>query len=466
MPRNSFLLLALVFASVVFLGSCGNGSDDDDAATTPDDDTVLDDSADDTALDDDGSHGDDDAEPECDPDLRPVVFVHGFLESGDTWANHAMRFASNGYCLERIYAFNYNSLGATFSEIPKLEAFIDDVLFRTGSTQIELGGHSMGGSLSHDYLTRAGNAAKVAHYAHMASFGYAAPPGGVPTIVISSPDDYIAGESEIPGAENVSLPGLDHLQVATSAESFENVYRFFNDGVEPATTEILPEAVIRLLGFVVTLGENSPVANNEVDVYEVDPDTGERLNDAPDATFTTDGTGRWGPFTASADAYYEFFVPQEGADQHPVHYYREPFIRSDDFIALRTFPPAASFAGLLLNQIPFADDHAVLISFTANRATIAGRDTLTADGYDMATADMAAPEMTTIAIFFFDANGNGSTDAIPAGGLFASFPFLKGFDMFIESDPPRSLPLIFNGRTLNVPNWKSGADGATIAVFN
>src|SRR5690606_10336686 len=39
-----------------------------------------------------------DVPPEnCDPSLRPIVFVHGFLASGDTVANHAMRFAANGH---------------------------------------------------------------------------------------------------------------------------------------------------------------------------------------------------------------------------------------------------------------------------------------------------------------------------------------------------------------------------------
>ena len=38
---------------------------------------------------------------------RPVVMVHGFLASGDTWAKFAQYFTSNGYCNRQMYAFTF-----------------------------------------------------------------------------------------------------------------------------------------------------------------------------------------------------------------------------------------------------------------------------------------------------------------------------------------------------------------------
>ena len=53
----------------------------------------------------------------------------------------------------------------------------------------------------------------------------ATPPGGVPTLAIWA-GRGTAGR-EITGAENVTIPNQTHVQVATSAESFAPMYRFF-----------------------------------------------------------------------------------------------------------------------------------------------------------------------------------------------------------------------------------------------
>ncbi|MFN5135810.1 MAG: esterase/lipase family protein, partial [Chitinophagaceae bacterium] len=47
---------------------------------------------------------------ECDASKRPIVFVHGFLGSGDNWATQMQRFSSNGYCNQRMFVFDWNSI--------------------------------------------------------------------------------------------------------------------------------------------------------------------------------------------------------------------------------------------------------------------------------------------------------------------------------------------------------------------
>ena len=55
--------------------------------------------------------------PPCSDGRRPVVMAHGFLASGDTWATQAQRFASNGYCPDSVFAFDYNTLDQGASDI-------------------------------------------------------------------------------------------------------------------------------------------------------------------------------------------------------------------------------------------------------------------------------------------------------------------------------------------------------------
>ncbi len=455
-----WLLLVLTMVLTACAGGGADDDDDDDAAV--DDDTANDDDA---APDDDSV--DDDTVAPCDDSLRPVVFVHGMLEEGDAFAAQAMRYGANGYCLDRVYTYDYNSLlGPLGPAVTGLTAFIDQVLQETGATQVDLLGHSLGGPVCQQYLKTAAHAAKVAHFANLASFLLGdGIPHDVPTINISSTADTIAGSSEIPGVENVTFDDLDHLQVATSAKSFAAFFTFFGDGVEPATTDIVPADPIDVSGRVVTFALNDAAPNHLVRIYEVSPETGERLADDPLAVLTTDAGGYWSGFTATAEAYYEFEIRDPAGDWPPIHYYREPFPRANNKVYFRCFPPANSLVGWVFKLLPYNDDYPIFAWLNINRAFVYGRDTLTVDGVDLTTPEMADPSITTIAIFFFDANFNGVNDQQPIGGPLSQFVFFRLFDMLLPSDPPRGIPFVFNDRPVTVRNWGSETGGLSIAVF-
>ena len=401
----------------------------------------------------------------CDSTATPIVFVHGFLELGDAFANHSMRFASNGYCLDRIYAFDWNTLGNFREEERRLEAFVDQVLGDTGASQIDLAGHSMGTFLSSLYLSNPVNAAKVAHYANLAGMSAGEPPGGVPTIALSSPDDYVVGVSTIEGALNVELPGQDHLQIATSPESFFHLYTFFHDGREPKTLEIETSPEITLSGRLLTFAENQPAPGLELRIFPVDPATGSRLSQEPAAVFLSDANGHWGPFRGSAGQHYEYEIPGQGPTQPPTHNYREPLPRSCNLVYFRVFPPPGSLAAWILQGLPLRDDQALVATLTLNQAVVSGRDTLYVDGYEVSSPEVAPPEKTLIATFFFDLNENGITDATAPGGLFDFLPFLQAFDLVVDAESPRPVPVVFNGRTMAVRNWRSATEGLSIAMF-
>ncbi len=168
---------------------------------------------------------------------------------------------------------------------------------------------------------------------------------------------------ELRGATNIVLPRVDHRETAFSAAAFEAMYRFIT-GEGPRTVEIAPMTDIVLNGKVFGLGldpadpssgnfvNNLPAVGATVQVFEVDPGTGERVGEAVHRK-RVGRDGRWGPFDARPDASYEFEVTAEG---YPVnHVYRSPFPRSSGLIHLQ------------LRRIAIDDDARSVISMTRPR---------------------------------------------------------------------------------------------------
>lgn len=396
-------------------------------------------------------------------DQTPLVMAHGLLASGDTYANFLQLFSSNGLPDDRIFAFDWNTLGGG-DATGLLDAFINDVLSRTGADQVILMGHSAGGGLGYSYLSNPGRANKVKKYIHIGSSPQGSPAGPagnrVPTLNIYSVDDRIARGGNIPGATNVRLTGLDHYEVATSPEAFKAAFSFINDGRMPRFTSIQADDNISLAGRAVTFGDNVPSTGVSVSVYETDPSTGFRVSEDPVATFTTDANGHWGPFSAKSDTYYEFVV----SGTRNVHYYREPFVRDNKFVYLRTLPPPGTLTGTLLAALPSNDNQSVQIIFLSNQACVAGRDQLTVDGFEVSVNRYTSPDKTAIAIFLYD-NGDGVTSGNTVG-LFSGFPFLNAIDFFIPTVSPQTVTYTFNGRTIKARNWKSQSEGVVVVQFN
>ncbi len=102
---------------------------------------------------------------------------------------------------------------------------------------------------------------------------------------------------ELKGATNLVLGALDHREVAFHPRAFREIYKFIA-GREPARIAIVPEQSVRLSGLVTGtpggVSTNRPVAGATVDVFRVDPDTGERKGGAVHSA-KTGADGRWGP---------------------------------------------------------------------------------------------------------------------------------------------------------------------------
>ena len=400
--------------------------------------------------------------------LHPVIFIHGFLASGDTWANQVMRFSTNGYCDNLLYVYDWNSVAGT-TDYTALDSFVNTVLAKTGATQVDLVGHSAGGGYGYGYCNDSLRSKKVAHYVHLASSSQNAPAGfngNVPTLNISSPDDMVAGVTTITGATNIQLTGKDHYQVATSEETFGYLYKFFNNNTAPATTTFAAQSSIFISGRSVTLGNNSAISGGSISIYEVNPASGARLNTAPDNAITTDVNGNWGPVSIKPNTTYEFEINTNISGDRVVHYYRQGFTRTNPLVYLRTIPPSSSLAGSLLAGLSNNDDQTVLAEFTANQAVVAGRDSLSVADTLLSTSAITPASASVIAMFLYDANDNHVSDMTEPTIFTFLNSFLTARDMYFPTSPAGSIKLRFNGQNLFVPNLKSHTDGIAVAVFD
>jgi hypothetical protein len=408
----------------------------------------------------------------CNKQARPIVFVHGFLASGDTWATQVQRFSSNGYCDERMFVFDWNTIGGRLKNDSLLDIFIDNVLKKTKAAQVDLVGHSAGGGLCYTYLKDSLHAAKVAHYVHTGSNKMktaAGPSGKTPTMNIYSTDDKVVRSGgDIEGTVNVKQAGNDHLQVATSKASFTAMYSFLSDQKKKPDEKIAvsPGFYKSVGGRGVMLGENNPLASDSFRVFIFNPLTGKHSTDKktgssnPYVNWTLFGlNGEW-HFQLNKESYTEFEVRPKNA--RPIFYYFEPPVRNNRNMYIRALP-ATGTAASMLKGIPKDDAQTVLIIFTANQAVISGRDTLSIDSTPLSLPGLTPAGKTAIASFIFD-DGDGISSGKPLKS-FASTPFLSGVDVFIPADDTKTMRVYFNGRSMVVPRRKS-SEGIMVVVFN
>lgn len=401
--------------------------------------------------------------PYADSTALPIVFMHGFLASGDTWATQVQRFHAMGYPADRLFIFDWNSLQAGETQA-LLERFIDSVLQVSGSGQLFLVGHSAGGGLGYAYLRDSLHASRVRGYVHIGSGaapGPAGPGGVVPTLNLYSTADKVVAATDIPGAVNKVWTDMDHYEVATSERTFEELVRFFT-GEMPPEEGIVPQALPLISGRCLLLGENRPIAGAELRWYRADARGAPRGE--PIYRTLIGEEGNWGPVAVEPGVHYLATLQGDEPDFRPVTYYFEPFERDNPLVYLRGFPSPSSMAGRMLQGLPRDEERAVIAIFSGSRAVVHGRDSLYLDEVCLSTEVLSAPGATAIAFFCYDQEGDGVGQGEPVAA-FRFFPFLQGADIPLPANPPQSHQLTLNGRTLTVQGRPSGSEGVVIAVF-
>ncbi len=359
---------------------------------------------------------------------RPILFVHGNGDTAALWYTTVWRFESNGYDPSLLFAIDFKHPAArkddtqaeenrssTTEQAKELAAKVAEIQSRTAQQKVILIGSSRGGYAIRNYIKNFGGSANVSqailcgtpnHGVQATEFNlnsefngrgpflsglnsgqevdpgvqfmttrsdsndkYAQPDGrfvGMP----GKPTNVTHAGPELRGAKNVVLPGLDHREVAFHPQAFKAIYTFIT-GREADTLDVLPQAQPILNGMVSGFANgaptNLPVPGAKVEIYEVDPSSGQRLGETAHQRTTLED-GIWGPFNAKPTAYYEFVINASG---YPVtHIYRTPFPRSSSYIHLRLKPLAERDKG-----------NGSLVTLSRPRGYLGhGRDTFLIDG--------------------------------------------------------------------------------------
>lgn len=388
----------------------------------------------------------------------PIIFVHGMLGSGDTWVKPVQQFKNQGYPENYLDVLDWNTLSPQREiSLKNLDSIIDHLLKVSGKDKVNLVGHSAGGGLVSNFIMNDSIAIKVNKYVHVGS-GYLQKIPAVPTLNLYSEADLIVKGSEIEGVKNVKLQGLDHYEIATDSLAFAEMYRFFHGKYPKPLLQKNNPQTVSISGKVLVMGENSVPENTKVNVFAFNPATGERFQTEPLAIRTVAKNGSWHPVEVDSKSYLEFVITPESG--RAIHYFREPFTASNQLVYLRTLP-TTGMAAMLFSGLPANDEESVLVIFSANRATISGRDFLSVNNVELTTPELASAQKTAIAHFVYD----DKTDRISSNNpitMFGMMPFMSGVDVWLETNKP--IELNYENRLMNIPSLHS-SKSILVAVF-
>ncbi|MBW7972702.1 hydrolase [Bradyrhizobium sp. BR 10289] len=330
-------------------------------------------------------------------EVPPILFVHGNGDYDALWMTTMWRMESNGIAHDRMMAINFTDpnarsddkveqLGRSSTEDQRRElaVAITELKRRTGAARVALVGSSRGGYAIRNVIKN-GGAGDVSHavlcgtpnhgafatddqpnneFNGRGSFlrglneGESEVTPGVAFLTLRSdgmdkyaqadgrfigkpgtPTGVTAEGPELKGATNLVLGALDHRELAFHPRAFREIYKFIA-GREPTRIAIVPEQSVRLSGLVTGtpggVATNRPVSGATVDIFRVDPDTGERNGETVHSA-KTGADGRWGPAQVEPSWSLEFVVASP--DAPTTHIYRSPFPRSSDVVHLRPARP-------------------------------------------------------------------------------------------------------------------------------
>ncbi|MCE4948679.1 triacylglycerol lipase [Streptomyces albulus] len=100
---------------------------------------------------------------------RPVIFVHGRNAGPGVWGDMISRFTAAGRPADRLFAWDYDTTqSANETLAPRFQAYVDEVLRRTGAAQVDIVAHSLGSLTTRWYVRFGAGATKVHHWVSLA----------------------------------------------------------------------------------------------------------------------------------------------------------------------------------------------------------------------------------------------------------------------------------------------------------
>ncbi|HWL43053.1 MAG TPA: hypothetical protein VNQ73_08920 [Ilumatobacter sp.] len=390
----------------------------------------------------------------------PIVFVHGFAGSAQQIESNAMRFEMNGYPVDRIVAYEQDGAGLDpLVFVPGLADTVDATLAEYGVDQVYLIGHSRGTSVSNAYLDDADHAAKVAKY----------------VAIDGRPCPELAHTPPCYAPTQAVFAGQAHVEVASSPEAFAAQFEFLFD-VPPAVVDVVAQREpVVIEGRAVDFPANTGRAGTTLDIWQIDPATGQRLADTPHATFALADDGAFGPVELAHGAHYEYALTSpESATVH--HIYVQPYLRSSRFVRLLSGGPE-SVTRVNTNA---SDDHVSLIAmrmrewYAEDRADVDGdqRDVLELSSVD-GTVDALAKFVGngTIGVHLHDDAATPGESTLTPLPFFSEQPFQSGVDVLLPASPDASGTITVTNyprgdrsapQTFNVPDWPSSGHAVSL----
>lgn len=411
------------------------------------------------------------ADADCDPSKAPFVFIHGTYGSMDNIANVAMLFGSNGYCQDRFVAVNYNSLGE--NPDAELDQLVDRMIAETGHSQVVLAGHSQGTMHAATYMSAPERAQKISHYVNYS--GVTEAPSPIPTLAVSSNND-MTGFPIYPTnfgglVKEVNLGDEDHFANAASVDAFVETWKFLYDEEPQYKTIQCGQDPIVLAGIAISFGDNIPLADGTLEVYELDYNGAPRERGAPVMTIHSGSDGRIEPVELKRNVPYEF--KGLDADGSTIGWvYITPFKRTNRLVTFYKPSDNPVVAGLSTDNINRGPNHMAMIARYLGGAFRYDLDnSLKINGQEILDANNASREGSVVGFFMYDDASQGVVGQSDLGALFGPAVFLVGTDVFVDATTPAWVtlewydPTNFNPpSTMKIPNWPS-SEGLTLLYF-
>jgi triacylglycerol lipase len=192
---------------------------------------------------------------------EPVVLVHGLLANMvDNWDTIAPLLADNGFC---VYAFTYGTdpgesyvggLQAMEQSAPQLAAFVNKVLAATGTSKVDLVGHSEGTVMPRYDMEFLGGAAKVDKYVMLTPIWHGTNVLGLATLealgreldpsAIAQVNALFASATTCGSCSELLtgspfLQNLDAYGMALPGVTYTDIVTKYDELVEPYTSGIL-----------------------------------------------------------------------------------------------------------------------------------------------------------------------------------------------------------------------------------
>jgi hypothetical protein len=272
-------------------------------------------------------------------------------------------------------------------------------------------------------------------------------------------------------------PGQAHVEVATSEESFAAQYEFLV-GDAPEVVEIVPQReAVEITGRAVNFPANTGRADTTLDIWEVEPATGHRVDEEPHASFELGPDGAFGPVEIESGAHYEYVLSAEDTEvQH--HLYLQPYVRSSHLVRLLSSQPD----GDTRSNTNLGEGHSALIAIRMREWYAVDDPDLDGDQRDILQVGVVGDSDPVDVLQEYVGNGAiavhihddaatpGETTLLPLP-YFADQPFQSGVDLFLPASDGgdgtiavTNVPRGDTGRaqTINVPNWPSSTHAISV----